>query len=315
MKKLLLAITVLLVLGVCAVYLILPKELVVSHSVSVNTSDKYAFEFLSTKDKWAKWWPNNPASTNKENDTIFNYRTQTFTADGLSYNSVKVNIEKDGTSEKSRINIVDVKIDSAKIEWECKLESGLNPIARIKQYFTAADTRENMMDILASLKSFLDKNENIYGYPLSLEKIKDTLYVSKTTVLNTYPDTKLIIEVLDKLHHYVKLAGGVEAGFPIMNISYLKTGEYQTVIALPVSNPVAETKDFILKRMPKNGNAITTKVTGGVQSIQQALEAVMKYQSDYSLVRPIIPFFSLITDRAKETDSTKWITKIWSPII
>jgi hypothetical protein len=42
---------------------------------------------------------------------------------------------------------------------------------------------------------------------------------------------------------------------------------------------------------------------------------VQKYKDDYQRVSPAIPFYSLITDRLKEPDSSKWITKIYFPVM
>ena len=37
--------------------------------------------------------------------------------------------------------------------------------------------------------------------------------------------------------------------------------------------------------------------------------------NDHSLSAPVIPFEYIITDRSKEPDTSKWITKICFPII
>jgi hypothetical protein len=316
MKKLLLAIAVLLVLGICAIYIFIPKEIVVSHSTTINTSDKNVFEYLKDNKKQAKWLPVNESLNNTAGDTTpsFQYGNQTFTTEGLLYNSLAVNIEQDGIVEKTKIIIVAIKADSVEVVWKSNLHAGLNPVTRVKTYLTATNTKKNMAAILADLKSFLDKSENIYGSPIVYEKIKDTLYIANTIVQNTYLDTKQLTTAIEKLHAYTKLTGGKESGFPIMIVSHLETGEYRTVIGMPISNLIPETKDFVLKRMPQTGRAVTTVIVGGMQSMFKGLGAITKYQSDYYLDQPIIPFFSLITDRAKETDSSKWVTKIWGTV-
>ena len=54
---------------------------------------------------------------------------------------------------------------------------------------------------------------------------------------------------------------------------------------------------------------------GGNQMIEQGLKQTEKYIRDYRRSIIALPFQSLETDRLKETDSTKWITKIYYPVV
>ena len=67
--------------------------------------------------------------------------------------------------------------------------------------------------------------------------------------------------------------------------------------------------------MVKNGNILVVEVRGDQQTINEAIKQIEKYITDYQRSIIAIPFQSLITDRSKESDSTKWITKIYYPVV
>lgn len=316
MKKILIAAAAMVFISIGAIYLFIPKELVVSDSAIINASDKIVFDYLKDKKKLARWWPGKEVtdSVYSQHDTAFHYNGQIFTTKDLLYNSLVIDIGQNGFSEESKIVVVVVKTDTAKVAWECRIKTSINPLKRLRQYNHANSTKQNMRLILGSLQSFLNKNENIYGFPIAIEKIKDTLYISHTIVQQNYPDTKLIASALEKLHQYTSLTLTAEAGHPIMTVTNLANGHHHIVFGIPINKPIPETKDFQLKIMPASGRAVTTIVVGGVQKVLEGLDAIHTFQADYWLNQPIVPFFSMVTDRNKEPDSTKWVTKIWAPV-
>jgi hypothetical protein len=65
----------------------------------------------------------------------------------------------------------------------------------------------------------------------------------------------------------------------------------------------------------KGGNILTGEVTGGQKQIEEADRQMQLYIMDYQRSIIAIPFQMLITDRTKEPDSTKWITRIYYPVV
>jgi hypothetical protein len=63
------------------------------------------------------------------------------------------------------------------------------------------------------------------------------------------------------------------------------------------------------------GNILITEVKGGPASIKKAFNEMETYITDYRRTAPAIPFQSLITDRSKEPDTSKWVTKIYYPVM
>ena len=63
------------------------------------------------------------------------------------------------------------------------------------------------------------------------------------------------------------------------------------------------------------GNILVTDVKGGPYNIAKAFEAVEKYTEDHNRMAPAIHFQSLVTDRRQERDTSKWITRIYWPVM
>jgi hypothetical protein len=63
------------------------------------------------------------------------------------------------------------------------------------------------------------------------------------------------------------------------------------------------------------GKILVAEVKGGEQRVREAAANLQNYVDDYKLKSPAIPFESLVTDRTKETDTSKWITKLYYPIL
>jgi hypothetical protein len=63
------------------------------------------------------------------------------------------------------------------------------------------------------------------------------------------------------------------------------------------------------------GNILITEIKGGSASIDKAFKEMENYVSDYRRTPPAIPFQSLVTDRMKEPDTSKWITRIFYPVM
>jgi hypothetical protein len=101
----------------------------------------------------------------------------------------------------------------------------------------------------------------------------------------------------------------------MLNVSTADSIHYLTRVGMPVDRIIPTSKEISLKRMPAGGNMLIVDVKGGTSTMNNALQQVQNFISDYHESAPAIPFFSLITDRRKETDTSKWLTKIYYPVM
>jgi hypothetical protein len=63
------------------------------------------------------------------------------------------------------------------------------------------------------------------------------------------------------------------------------------------------------------GNILMAKVCGGEASIVNAQTELNHYVSDWQKIAPAIPYQSLVTNRLTITDTTKWITELYYPVL
>jgi hypothetical protein len=91
------------------------------------------------------------------------------------------------------------------------------------------------------------------------------------------------------------------------------SGYFETMVAIPVNKVVPPKDNFLFKRMVP-GKILVTEVTGGRYTTAHALKQLENYLEDNELQSPAIPFESLVTDRSRQPDTSKWVTKIYYPV-
>ena len=94
-----------------------------------------------------------------------------------------------------------------------------------------------------------------------------------------------------------------------------QTYDYTVMVGLSINSRVPETEKFRLKRMPVNGKMFIANVTGGDFKILKGYEALKNYLLDAKRPSPAVPFELLTNDRRINSDSTKWETRIYYPVM
>lgn len=121
--------------------------------------------------------------------------------------------------------------------------------------------------------------------------------------------------MIEKLKNYLHEKGAKAESFPMLNVQYIDTKNYVVQVALPVDKKIIEGSNISLKWMVKGSNVLTGEVIGGIKNIADSMKEFDKYISDYQRSVIAMPFQLLITDRLKEPDTTKWITRLYYPVV
>lgn len=309
MKKLLLAILFITVLLVAGIYIFIPRKIIVSETLKFACTINGANRFITDSAAWNAWW----SDTSSPGENTFVLNGFSFTPGKKGFNSIQVLIGKENIAADTRITLLPVKRDSVFLEWRGVTESGNNPFDRIKAYNQRDDINNGMKMVLAQLRSYLEKNENIYGSGISRVKIKDTLLIATQVFTADTPSTVDIYKMINRLREHASKGGAQEIGPPMLHTR--PEGKLlETMVALPINKEVNETVAIFKRRLLPGGNLLVTEVTGGPATIRRAYRELENYLSDYRLESPAKPFQSLITDRLAEPDTTKWITKIYCPV-
>jgi hypothetical protein len=315
MKKWLISLSIVLALLLASVYIFIPNTITISKVSRINCTESGASRYLFEKNKWKNWWPDSAnAQAQADSNTVFTYKDYSYRIVSNYLYIINILIEHNSFRENSKMHITSLLGDSAAIIWECTFQASLNPITRVLQYQHAVQVKNNMNDLLNHLQSFLEKRENIYSIRIEQGRIKDTCLVSVKNMFATYPTVATIYSTIKELRDYINKKGVRETNYPMLNITKLDSAHFETRVAIPVNTLIKINGETLFKTMVP-GNMLTTEIKGGPYAITQALEQVEKYIDDHHKIRVAIPFESLITERNTETDTLKWITRIYYPII
>lgn len=313
MKKLWLLLLFLIIIGLACIYIFIPSKITIVKVVNISCNINSTQRFLTSNTGWHKWFPTGRENEKTKTDNIYKYKNNSFIIPKFSSNGIPVLINHNEKLFKGVINIIPLLKDNVAIQWESEMPRTINPIAMLRNYANAKKLYNDMGDILKSLKSFLEKSENIYGISIKEIKVTDTLLVATKFNTREYPQLLTVYNEIDSLNKYAALNGATQNSYPMMHINKINE-RYETMVAIPINKPVAETNDFFLRRMVP-GKILVTEIKGGDSSVGKAYRQMDTYMLDNERTGMALPFQSLVTDRRKEKDSSKWITKIFYPVM
>ena len=318
MKKILVIILIILVLiFLVCVYALIPQKISVVTIRPVYCTLNGAERMILQINRWTAWWPNQGSIQMKSPGNVsptFIFRDKEYKPGITSINSLEIDIAKEKTLTKTELMILPLSKDSVELEWLCKeIATSANPLTRIQQYLHARDIKNDLDAILNQLESYLSKKENIYGIHVNATTVKDSVLISTKFMSSSFPVTTEIYSAITTLRKYIAQQKATETNFPMMHVDRIDSNHFETMIAIPVNKELHETNDIKTKRMVL-GNIVESDIKGGQETVQTAMQELENYRKDYGLQSPAIPFASLVTDRSKEPDTSKWITKIYYPV-
>ena len=312
MKRFLIFFFILCVVILAIITFILPSNTSFSKKIYIKTNVNVVNRFLFNDTNWIKWWPaglqNNLTANNKKGDK----EDYAFIPRKQMYGGIIIGVKNNNTEYNTTANLFTINKDSVSIVWDFLMQKTNNPYYKIKNYFFSRTVKKDAATILESLKTFLEKNENIYGLTIKKITVTDTILIAKKYKSTAYPSTQLIYDLVQQLKNYISLNDAEQTSFPMLNIKY-DGGYYNTMVAIPVNKILPNEGDISLKIMIP-GNILVTEVKGGNFTTNKALKELESYMDDNDLNAPAIPFESLITNRIQEPDTSKWVTKIYYPI-
>ena len=294
------------------VYLLIPANIEFSTLVVMPTSENGTTRFVLDSTKWENWWPID-SSTNSSEKTIgdrFQINHNRFVLQQKQYKSATILISHEENFYSSQIILIPFQNDSTIIQWKSKINGSFNPIIRINKYLAALQMKASMTELLQGLRVFLSKTENVYGIPIERTGTPDTIIVSTKSILFEKPGTVQIYSMIQELQKFTESYGAKQTGLPIYNISIMGKGQYQLMCALPIDRELISTNQFTIRQMVK-GAFMKTEVIGGEYRIENAKTSMKQYFDDFQKVAMAIPFIMPVTNRMNESDTSKWITRLY----
>lgn len=172
------------------------------------------------------------------------------------------------------------------------------------------------MDVLMdAMKNYLEHPSNMYGLEIKEIQLKDSVLISTRTATSTEPGITEIYQQVKKLQDYAAANNATATNSPMLHVQKKDSLHYEFMVGLPVSKRIPETNDIRIKAMPYNGNMLITEIKGGPGNIKNGLRLMDIYREDSKRTSPAIPFELMITNRATEPDTTKWLTRLYYPVM
>ena len=317
MKKGLTALFFLVIFTLIAIYIFIPAQLHISAYTIVKANTNVLFRYLSDETKWDNWWPGQSQEKKLIDENHYpKYNEYTYRLKEKLYNAVDVEIINKDQISAGKIVIIPLAEDSLIVQWNNTLATSINPFIRVQQYRQAVNIKKNITVILDSFRSFNEDKEKIYKFNIRNTTLEDTLFVAIKTITTSYPSTRVLYQYIENLRRHIAFHKAKEAGYPILNITKKDSLHYETMVAIPTNKTLTGRGNIAFKRMiVYKDKILTADVKGGPETIKEAYDELNTYMTDHNLVSPVIHWETLITDRSKERDSTKWITRICIPIV
>jgi hypothetical protein len=314
MKKIFLGVIVFFLLLIAAAYVFIPGKLLISSASSVSGNRDGVYRFLVNDRNWQKWWPGT-ISKSSQGSLSFRYNEFDFQIKEILYDAIQLNLAASNESSAGLLKVIPLNNDSSELELSSELGTGSDPFNKISAYFHARKLKDAFDEIVLSLKKYAGDTKNIYGISIKKEKVQYQHLVSAKKMFTHYPTTEDVYAIVDKLRNYVNQSGARELFSPMLNIRKADSTTYVAQLGIPVDKELPARDDIAPKWMMKGGNILTAEVTGGPGQVDEATRQMEQYIRDYQRSIIAIPFQMLITDRTREPDSTKWVTRLYYPVV
>lgn len=314
MKKWLVGLCLFIVLVVGSIYFFIPSKLSVSAITPASSTFNTAIAFSSNSKVWYKWWPGTLSEKDTNcNNCVATYKDVQYRIISMSYNNTKLQLVHKNDTTIVSLAVAEFVHDSIKIITQFNFNGSINPIKRIQQYNEAAYIKQNIHEVIKSLKLFMENPVNIYGFTIKSTMVKDTVLMSTKSIFTHQPSTTEIYTLINQIRKYIKQTGGIETNPPMLNVTKYDDMTFKTTVAIPVNHTLPTTDKIALKRMVVGRILQSDSIIGGSTTVSTSFKMFEKYFADFKHTSPAIPFQLLVSDRDK-TDSSKWVTRFYYPI-
>jgi hypothetical protein len=310
MKKILWTVPAIIMIAIGSIYVFIPSTITISNVRYVTAYHETVLKFLTNTNKLENWLQT--VAIKKGN--TFNYKGYNYTIDRALTNIVELNISSDKVNLKSNIISLHIYLDSSAMQWSTELNAGNNPVSRMMTYAEAKKLKESMSGLMNEMKKFLDNPVNMYGINVKETQVRDSVVLTTRFKTSVYPTTEEIYKQIDILKSYAMQQAAI-TNAPMLYINKVGENNYEAMVGLPINKVISQTNEIRIKRMPYGGNMFVTEIKGGNYSIDNGIKKLAEYFNDSKRVTPAIPYQLMITDRLKEADTTRWITRLYYPIM
>lgn len=316
MKKGLIVLLCLLLALTVFTYLWIPATIQLRPVASIKYARTGLERTLYDNSTWRQWWPGQQEKQKPDSlAAILVYKDYHYRVGNKTSSSISIDMDGKDISLNSTLRLFFVNKDSALIEWNAAMPTSNNPIKRISRYREAQKIKKQMEEVLSAMQSFFSKTENIYGVLIQEVLVEDSLLTFMDKTVKGYPSITFIYDMIHVLEKNIEENNAKATGYPMLNIQTDDSLLYTMKVAIPVDRQLKPLPGISYRLMVKRGNILVTEVKGGPWVIKNTFIQLEHYLADHEKIAMAIPYQSLVTNRLEQPDTSKWVTRIYYPVM
>jgi len=293
----------------CAAYLLIPAHIHIKKSIRVEVSQQALRRLLIENSNWVECWNEGSAGQVLFNGYVYSLMDR-------KYSSLLLSVHQ-GTDSitMASLNMVEISQGVMQLDLQADLAGSANPLLRFDALKKSQKLAKDFTGLLEKLQTFYSKRENVYGIDIRQELVVDTTLIFMDDSSRGYPSTEFTYSLISRLKEYASAHGAKITGNPMLSVFTDDSIHYLCKVALPLDKKLPPSGGIRYKWMLPHGNILVTEVKGGQTTIDRAFHQLELFIKDYGRDAPAIPFVSLITDRTQVTDTSKWLSRIYYPVM
>ncbi len=287
---------------------LLPTQKPTTETISVSMPVDAITRVVTNQKDWAKWFPGT-----KVNDSVYTYYESPITIHKVLMNGFKATMVNKGVEVDLDFSFMADYNAKTSFTLNTVMKITYNPLLRFKQFLSLNSVENDCKRLLYQMQDYFSDVKKVYGFPIEMQKVPNSSYVSTKQTYDHEPTTDEIYALIDEVNEFID---GVEVkimNYPILNVFKEDASSYTAMVAVATERDIPSNGKFMLKNMML-GNIVVCEVIGDKNVIQKCNEAVKNYVQDHRKTSPAISFERLITNRRTVQDSTKWRTTINYPV-
>ena len=298
MRKIVLLLSTIVVLSLVAIFLLVPKLLIIKGTQAVSQSAPSVIRGMMQTNKWSEWLPKE-TQLKVASSMVATIQTE------LTLDKINIPVE---------FSIIDDTSTNAIIGFETSMENNnWSPIARVQNYLFAKKIQGQLDLILSAAGNYYNTVKGVYGFDIQETNVQDSSLIALDQVLMDTPSLVQLYEMIAKLEQHIIAQNGKIKNDPMVNITRINKDEVYTQVAIPIEKDIEVKPPFTLKKMIL-GKLLSVDVIGDASTVNSALVATKQYLGDKQRTSPAIPFVIYNTNRMKELDAQKWKSTINYPV-
>jgi hypothetical protein len=298
MRKILVLLSTIVALSLVAIYLLVPKLLIIKGNQVVNQSAPSVIRGMMQTTKWPEWMPKE-TSLSVTGTMVATIQTE------LTLDEINIPVEFSIMDDTSTNTIIGFETSMNNNHW--------SPIARVQNYLFAKRIQGQLDLILSAAGNYYNTVKGVYGFDIQETNVQDSSLIAIDQVLMDTPSLVQVYDMIAQLEQQIATQNGKIKNDPMVNITRINKDEVYTQVAIPIEKDIEVKPPFTLKKMVL-GKLLSVAVIGDASVVNNALIAAKQYLGDKQRTSPAIPYVIYNTNRIKEPDAQKWKSTINYPV-